>query len=81
MYPSAVLLEIEPGSWLSTERYWKQFFNQMGITVIPLRPAGSKFNRARPLIREIGQGFVLFNELLTKRFILNQVINNLILIY
>ncbi|UTB32731.1 MAG: hypothetical protein NKF70_00125 [Methanobacterium sp. ERen5] len=67
VYPSAVLLEIEPGSWLSTERYWKQFFNQMGITVIPLRPAGSKFNRARPLIREIGQGFVLFNELLTKK--------------
>jgi len=67
VYPSAVLLEIEPGSWLSTERYWKQFFNQMGIKVIPLRPAGSKFNRARPLIREIGQGFVLFNKLLTKK--------------
>jgi len=67
VYPSAVLLEIEPGSWVDTEKYWKQFFNQMGIVVYPKKPIGSKFNRARPLIREMKQGLVLINELLTTK--------------
>lgn len=67
VYPSAVILEIEPGSWLSTERYWKTFFNDMGIVVYPKKPVGSKFNRARPLIREMNQGHILINTLLTKK--------------
>jgi hypothetical protein len=68
IHSSACILEIEPGSWVDTEKYWKQFFNQMGIVVIPRAPHGSKFNRARPLIREMGQGHVLINELLQKKF-------------
>mgnify|MGYP001237769074 CR=1 FL=1 len=67
VYPSAVLLEIEPGSWIDTEKYWKQFFNQMGIKVYPIKPIGNKFNRARPLIREMKQGLVTINEFLTKK--------------
>ena len=67
VYPSACLLEIEPGSWIDTEKYWKLFFNQMGIKVYPKKPIGSKFNRARPLIREMKQGLVLINELLTTK--------------
>lgn len=64
VFPSAVILEIEPGSWVDTEKYWKNFFNPMGIAVYPKRPVGSKFNRARPFVRALSQGHVLINELL-----------------
>jgi hypothetical protein len=67
VYPSAVLLEIEPGSWIDTEKYYKNFFNQMGIIVYPKKPVGSKFNRARPMVREMKQGHVLINEMLKKK--------------
>lgn len=68
VYPSACILEIEPGSWVDTEKYWKEFFNQMGIIVQPRSPVGSKFNRARPLIREMSQGLVLINGILTEKY-------------
>jgi hypothetical protein len=67
VFPSACILEIEPGSWVDTEKYWKQFFKQLGIKVEPKKPTGSKFNRARPLIRDMTQGLVIINELLTTK--------------
>jgi len=67
VYPSICVLEMEPGSWIDTEKYWTEFFSTMNIIVQPKRPVGSKFNRARPLIREMSQGHVLINELLDKK--------------
>jgi hypothetical protein len=58
---------MEPGSWIDTEKYWTEFFTSMGIAVEPKRPIGSKFNRARPLIREMSQGHILINDLLDKK--------------
>ena len=67
VYPSICVLEMEPGSWIDTEKYWTEFFSSMNIIVEPKRPVGSKFNRARPLIREMSQGHILINELLNKK--------------
>jgi len=68
VYPSTCILEIEPGSWVDTEKYWKEFFDQMDIIVEPRSPKGSKFNRARPLIREMSQGLILINKLLEYKY-------------
>ena len=68
VYPSTCILEIEPGSWVDTEKYWKEFFQQMGIIVEPRSPKGSKFNRARPLIREMSQGLILINKRLMDKY-------------
>ncbi len=67
VYPSVCVLEIEPGSWVDTEKYWKTFFKEIGIKVEPRKPTGNKFNRARPLIREMSQGHVLINKMLDKK--------------
>lgn len=67
VYPSVCILEIEPGSWVDTEKYWTEFFSSMDIVVQPKKPVGSKFNRARPLIREMSQGHVLINNILDKK--------------
>jgi hypothetical protein len=68
VYPSVCVLEMEPGSWVDTEKYWTEFFSTMDIIVQPKKPVGSKFNRARPLIREMSQGHVLINQMLDKKF-------------
>ena|GEM_PF-1576942 len=75
VYPSTCILEIEPGSWVDTEKYWKEFFQQLGIIVEPRSPVGSKFNRARPLIREMSQGLILINKLLMDKYYVESTYN------
>ncbi|OEC87878.1 MULTISPECIES: hypothetical protein [Methanobacterium] len=67
IHPSLCIIEMEPGSWVDTEKYWTEFFNQLNIAVHPKKPVGSKFNRARPLIREMSQGHILINQLLDEK--------------
>ncbi len=67
VYPSFCILEMEGGSWMDTETHWKNFFNQLGIQVKAKQPVGSKFNRARPLVRQMRQGHVLINQCLENK--------------
>lgn len=67
IYHSLVVIEQEPGSWVSSEKYWKEFFNEQGLLIDPFKPEQSKFNRARSFVREMRQGSFKINTYLKNK--------------
>lgn len=70
VYPSLAILEMEGGSWVYTEKYWKDFFKELKIRVKSSKPVGNKYMRAMPVAEEIIEKELLINKCLkTKKYI------------
>lgn len=64
-YPTTSVIVIEQeggGSPLYAQRYFQDMLSEYGIPVRLKSPKGSKYQRARPLMRKIKQGVVKLNE-------------------
>lgn len=68
IYHSLVLIEQEPGSWISSEKYWKEYFKELQLPLKTFKPEISKFNRARGFVRDMRNGAFKLNTLLKTKY-------------
>jgi hypothetical protein len=60
--PNIILIEQEGGSRVYSDRHWIEELTNFGIPIQPVQPVGTKYNRARPLIREMRKGWIKINK-------------------
>jgi hypothetical protein len=60
--PNYILLEQEGGSKVYSDRHWKDELEPLNIKIYPITPKGSKYNRARPMVREMNQNLIKINK-------------------
>jgi len=61
-HPNLILIEQEGGSKVYSDRHWEEELQSLGIPLYPVTPKGSKYNRARPMVREMNQGMIKINK-------------------
>lgn len=76
VYPSLAVLEMEGGSWVYTENFWKLFFKELNIGVKSSKPVGSKYMRAIPVSEELIEGYLLINKCLESKYYLEDTSND-----
>lgn len=65
--PNFILLEQEGGSKVYSDRHWTDELAPLQIPVRPVNPQGSKYNRARPMVREMNQNMIKINKSLESK--------------
>jgi len=60
--PNYILLEQEGGSRVYSDRHWEDELSSLEIKLYPIFPKGSKYNRARPMVREMNQHQIKINK-------------------
>lgn len=60
--PNYILLEQEGGSKVYSDRHWENELSSLEIKLYPISPSGSKYNRARPMVREMNQHQIKINK-------------------
>lgn len=66
-YPNLILIEQEGGSKVYSDRHWEEELSNLGIPLYPITPKGSKYNRARPFVREMNKGLIKINKSLENK--------------
>lgn len=65
--PNLILIEQEGGSRVYSDRHWEDELFPLEIPLYPITPKGSKYNRARPMVREMNQGLIKINKTLESK--------------
>lgn len=65
--PNLILIEQEGGSKVYSDRHWEEELSNLGIPLYPITPKGSKYNRARPFVREMNKGLIKINKSLENK--------------